>query len=66
MMVSRIALIASVFMVSILFSISCSVENISDPSTDFGTIYVKNSDGTPYEDSFIADLITVDLETLPE
>jgi hypothetical protein len=42
------------------------VEDISDPSTDFGTIYVKNSDGTPYEDSFIADLITVDLETLPE
>jgi len=39
------------------------VEDIADPNTDFGTIYVTNSDGTPYANSFTADLITVDLET---
>jgi type IV pilus assembly protein PilY1 len=38
----------------------------ASPESDFGTIYVKNADGTPYEDSFVSDIITVDLETLPE
>jgi type IV pilus assembly protein PilY1 len=35
----------------------------SGSNEDFGTIYLSNSDGTPYENSYISDLITVDLET---
>ncbi|MFC1827943.1 hypothetical protein ACFLZQ_08485, partial [Thermodesulfobacteriota bacterium] len=38
----------------------------SGVNEEFGTIRVLNADGSPYKDSFISDLITVDLETFPD